>query len=53
MDELNAVLPSDEVTSEQIEDILAMFSEMGVNVVDDEDEVESENYEDEVTVGEI
>lgn len=50
MDELNAVLPSDEVTSEQIEDILAMFSEMGVNVVDDEDEVESENYEDEVTV---
>ncbi|WP_375662070.1 MULTISPECIES: RNA polymerase sigma factor RpoD [unclassified Bartonella] len=50
MDELNAVLPSDEVTSEQIEDILAMFSEMGVNVVDDEDEVESENYEEEVTV---
>ncbi|WP_208435898.1 RNA polymerase sigma factor RpoD [Bartonella phoceensis] len=50
MDELNAVLPSDEVTSEQIEDILAMFSEMGVNVVDDEDEVESERYDEEVTV---
>ncbi|WP_273759441.1 RNA polymerase sigma factor RpoD [Bartonella sp. ML70XJBT.G] len=49
MDELNAVLPSDEVTSEQIEDILAMFSEMGINVVDDEDEVDSEHY-DEVTV---
>ena len=38
-DELNAVLPSEEVTSEQIEDIMAMFSDMGINVVD-EDEVE-------------
>ncbi len=50
MDELNAVLPSNEVTSEQIEDILAMFSEMGINVVDDEDEVDSEQYDEEVTV---
>ncbi|ABM44477.1 RNA polymerase sigma factor rpoD [Bartonella bacilliformis str. Heidi Mejia] len=50
MDELNAVLPSDEVTSEQIEDILMMFSEMGVNVVDDEDEIEAEHYEGEITV---
>jgi len=36
-DELNAVLPSEEVTSEQIEDIMAMFSEMGVNVVESEE----------------
>ncbi|WP_455476464.1 RNA polymerase sigma factor RpoD [Bartonella sp. B17] len=50
MDELNAVLPSEEVTSEQIEDILAMFSEMGINVVDDEDEVESEHYEEEAAI---
>ncbi|WP_208436379.1 RNA polymerase sigma factor RpoD [Bartonella vinsonii] len=50
MDELNAVLPSEEVISEQIEDILAMFSEMGINVVDDEDEVDSEHDEEEVTV---
>ncbi|MET3559790.1 RNA polymerase primary sigma factor [Bartonella japonica] len=50
MDELNAVLPSSEVTSEQIEDILAMFSEMGINVVDDENEADPENYEEEVTV---
>ncbi|WP_455475034.1 RNA polymerase sigma factor RpoD [Bartonella sp. B30(2025)] len=48
MDELNAVLPSEEVTSEQIEDVLAMFSEMGINVVDNEDEVDSEHYEEEV-----
>src|SRR5688572_33286180 len=38
-EELNAVMPSEEVTSEQIEDIMAMFSDMGINVVD-EDEVE-------------
>ena len=34
MDELNKVLPSEEVTSESIEDTLAMLSEMGVNVVE-------------------
>jgi RNA polymerase primary sigma factor len=36
-DQINAVLPPDEANSEQIEDILTMFSEMGVNVVDNED----------------
>src|SRR5690606_4267871 len=43
MDELNKVLPSEEVTSEQIEDTLAMLSEMGVNVVEAE---EAEGAED-------
>src|SRR4030095_1306915 len=33
-DQINAVLHSEEVNSEQIEDVLAMFSEMGVNVVE-------------------
>ncbi len=41
MDELNKVLPSEEVTSEQIEDTLAMLSEMGVNVVESEDDAET------------
>src|SRR3989454_12310199 len=36
-DQINAVLPSEEVNSEQIEDVLAMFSEMGVNVVETEE----------------
>ncbi|MDX2263378.1 MAG: RNA polymerase sigma factor RpoD [Hyphomicrobiales bacterium] len=36
-DEINEVLPSEEVTSEQIEDILSMFSDIGVNVVDVEE----------------
>ncbi|HVY52548.1 MAG TPA: RNA polymerase sigma factor RpoD [Devosia sp.] len=38
-EEVNAVLPSEEVSPDQIEDIMAMFSDMGINVVD-EDEVE-------------
>lgn len=42
MDEINSVLPSEEVTSEQIEDILSLFSEMGVNVVEEEDIAEEE-----------
>lgn len=37
-DELNAALPPDEVSSEQIEDTMAMLSEMGINVVDSEDD---------------
>jgi RNA polymerase primary sigma factor len=36
-DQINSVLHSEEVNSEQIEDVLAMFSEMGVNVVETED----------------
>src|SRR5947209_17465806 len=36
-EQINSVLPSEEVTSEQIEDVLAMFSEMGVNVVETEE----------------
>ena len=34
MEELNKVLPSEEVTPDAIEDTLAMLSEMGVNVVE-------------------
>ena len=46
MDELNAVLPSEEVTSEQIEDTMAMLSDMGINVVEDDDAEEKEAEED-------
>lgn len=38
MDELNKVMPSEEVSGDAIEDTLAMLSEMGVNVVQDEEE---------------
>ncbi|HEV2531030.1 MAG TPA: RNA polymerase sigma factor RpoD [Phenylobacterium sp.] len=40
MDELNKVLPSEEVTSEAIEDTLAMLNEMGVNVVESEEDAD-------------
>src|SRR5208283_1920349 len=36
-DELNEVLPPDEVSPDQIEDIMTMFSDLGVNVVDAEE----------------
>src|ERR1700674_2623729 len=44
-EQLNAVLPSEEVTSEQIEDILAMLNEMGINVVESEEAEAEENAE--------
>jgi RNA polymerase primary sigma factor len=44
-DELNAVLPSEEVSSEQIEDVMSMFSEMGINVVESEDGEEQQQAE--------
>ena len=43
-EQLNAVMPSEEVTSEKIEDILAMMNEMGINVVETE-EAEAEDGE--------
>jgi RNA polymerase primary sigma factor len=39
-DELNAVLPSEEVSSEQIEDTMSMLSEIGITVVESEDHEE-------------
>ncbi|MFC3166465.1 MULTISPECIES: RNA polymerase sigma factor RpoD [Paracoccus] len=39
-DQLNAVLPPEQVSSEQIEDVMSMLSEMGINVIEDEDGAE-------------
>ena len=56
-DQINALLSSEEVNSEQIETILANFSEMGINVVETkearlEEEVETrEEQEEEETEG--
>jgi hypothetical protein len=33
-DEINAVLPSEEVTAEQIDDVMAFFSELNVDVIE-------------------
>ncbi|MEC8370000.1 MAG: RNA polymerase sigma factor RpoD, partial [Pseudomonadota bacterium] len=41
IDELNAVMPPDDSASEQIEDVMTLFSEMGVNVIENEESEES------------
>ena len=45
LDEINAVLPQEEVSSDQIEDIYATFNEMGINVVETEEGTEEEAAE--------
>ncbi len=41
-DELNEALPEDQLSSEQIEDVMSAISEMGVNVVQNDEEAEAE-----------
>jgi RNA polymerase primary sigma factor len=45
-DELNEVLPSEEVSSEQIEDTMSMLSDMGINVIDTDEAEETPPAED-------
>ncbi|MBN34588.1 MAG: RNA polymerase sigma factor RpoD [Rhodospirillaceae bacterium] len=40
VDEISEAMPQDEVTSEQIEDTMAILSEMGINVVESEESEE-------------
>ncbi|SLN32264.1 RNA polymerase sigma factor RpoD [Roseovarius litorisediminis] len=41
-DQLNSVLPPDQVSSEQIEDVMSMLSEMGINIIEAEEAEEEE-----------
>ncbi len=41
-DQLNHVLPPDQVSSEQIEDVMSMLSEMGINIIEDEEAEEED-----------
>ena len=41
-DQLNQVLPPEQVSSEQIEDVMSMLSEMGINVIEDDESEEGE-----------
>src|ERR1044072_9326955 len=45
-DELNDALPQDQMSSEQIEDVMSALSEMGVNIVENEEADEEEQKED-------
>ncbi|MCV2873606.1 RNA polymerase sigma factor RpoD [Defluviimonas sp. WL0050] len=42
-DQLNQVLPPEQVSSEQIEDVMSMLSEMGINVIEDDEAEEAES----------
>ncbi|MAQ86478.1 RNA polymerase sigma factor RpoD [Psychromarinibacter halotolerans] len=42
-DQLNQVLPPDQVSSEQIEDVMSMLSEMGINIIEAEETEDEEN----------
>ncbi|MCB1522350.1 MAG: RNA polymerase sigma factor RpoD, partial [Hyphomicrobiaceae bacterium] len=48
LDELNAVMPSEEVSSDQIEDVYAMLSDMGINVVENDEAEEAAEGEEEL-----
>ncbi|SFN47037.1 RNA polymerase, sigma 70 subunit, RpoD [Roseovarius lutimaris] len=41
-DQLNEVLPPDQVSSEQIEDVMSMLSEMGINIIEAEEAEDEE-----------
>ncbi len=42
-DQLNRVLPPDQVASEQIEDVMSMLSEMGINIIEDEEDADTDD----------
>ncbi|MCC6946474.1 MAG: RNA polymerase sigma factor RpoD, partial [Bradyrhizobiaceae bacterium] len=52
-DQLNAVMPSEEVNSEKIEDVLSMLSDMGINVVESEEAEEADEDDDEEEGGDL
>jgi RNA polymerase primary sigma factor len=52
-DELNAALPQDQVSSEQIEDTMTMLSELGVNVIENEESEEPAQAEIDEAEGEV
>jgi RNA polymerase primary sigma factor len=52
-DELNAALPPDQVSSEQIEDTMTTLSELGVNVIESEENEEPAAAEAEEADGEV
>ena len=54
-DEINEALPQDQMSSEQIEDVMSAFSEMGVNIVENEeaDEDDQQQQDNDTGVDEV
>jgi RNA polymerase primary sigma factor len=52
-DQLNGVMPSEEVTSEKIEDVLSMLNDMGINVIESEEAEDADEDEDDEEGGDL
>jgi RNA polymerase primary sigma factor len=52
-DQLNAVMPSEEVNSEKIEDVLSMLNDMGINVIESEEAEEADEDDDDDEGGDL
>src|SRR5690606_34107322 len=52
-DQLNGVMPSEEVTSEKIEDVLSMLNDMGINVIESEEAEDADEDDDDEEGGEL
>ncbi|WP_299309463.1 RNA polymerase sigma factor RpoD [uncultured Croceicoccus sp.] len=52
-DELNEALPQDQMSSEQIEDVMSAISEMGVNIVENDDDSEGDGDSDNPDAGDV
>ena len=52
-DELNKALPQDQMSSEQIEDVMSALSDMGINIVENEDSAEEPEEEEAVEEVEV
>ncbi len=52
-DELNEALPQDQMSSEQIEDIMSAISEMGVNIVEKDEDADEEDGDEAVEVDDV
>ncbi|MFC6621949.1 RNA polymerase sigma factor RpoD [Novosphingobium panipatense] len=46
VDELNEALPQDQMTTDQIEDIMAAISEMGINIVESDEDADGQGDDD-------
>src|SRR6187399_3472305 len=45
VDELNEALPQDQMSTDQIEDVMSAISEMGVNIVENDEDAADEDGE--------
>jgi len=52
-EELNTALPQDQMTSEQIEDVMSTLSDMGITIVENEDSAEEAEAEEDDGVEEV